>query len=158
MNKPTTKQIRTAIYVRKSVEEGLEQSFNSLHAQQEACESYIKSQAHAGLVCLPQVYSDGGYSGGSLERPELKRLLNDVRAGKIDCIACYKLDRLSRSIRDFFRLMEIFEEHNVAFVSVTQSFDTNTSMGKLMLHVLLSFAEFERQVVSERTRDKIRMA
>jgi site-specific DNA recombinase len=152
------KEVKVAIYTRKSVEEGLQQEFNSLHAQRDSCENYIRSQSHAGLVCLPQHYDDGGFSGGSLERPELKRLMADIRAGKVNCVAVYKLDRLSRSIRDFFRLMEVFEEFNVAFVSVTQSFDTNTSMGKLMLHILLSFAEFERQVVSERTRDKIRLS
>src|SRR4051812_1831555 len=122
MTKALTKEVRCAIYTRKSVEEGLQQEFNSLHAQREACECYIKSQAHAGLVCLPEQYSDGGFSGGSLERPDLKRLIADIRAGKVDCVAVYKLDRLSRSIQDFFKLMEVFEEHGVAFVSVTQSF------------------------------------
>ena len=146
---------RCAIYTRKSSEEGLEQEFNSLHAQREASEAYIRSQRHEGWVVVPTAYDDGGFSGGNLERPGLQRLLADVRAGRIDVIITYKVDRLTRSLADFARLIEIFDAHHVSFVSVTQSFNTTTSMGRLTLNVLLSFAQFEREVTGERIRDKI---
>jgi DNA invertase Pin-like site-specific DNA recombinase len=146
---------RCAIYTRKSSEEGLEQEFNSLHAQREASEAYIRSQRHEGWVVVPTAYDDGGFSGGNLERPGLQRLLADVRAGRIDVIVTYKVDRLTRSLADFARLIEIFDAHHVSFVSVTQQFNTTTSMGRLTLNVLLSFAQFEREVTGERIRDKI---
>src|SRR3979490_2908337 len=146
---------RCAIYTRKSSEEGLEQEFNSLHAQREASEASIRSQRHEGWVVVPTAYDDGGFSGGNLERPGLQRLLADVRAGRIDVIITYKVDRLTRSLADFARLIEIFDAHHVSFVSVTQQFNTTTSMGRLTLNVLLSFAQFEREVTGERIRDKI---
>jgi len=157
MSKNNDKQptIRCAIYTRKSTDEGLEQEFNSLDAQREAGEAYIASQKHEGWVCMPDRYDDGGFTGGNMERPAMKRLLADIEAGGIDCIVVYKVDRLSRSLLDFARVMETFEKHSVAFVSVTQQFNTSTSMGRLMLNVLLSFAQFEREIISERTRDKI---
>lgn len=133
----------------------MEQEFNSLDAQREACEAFIASQKHEGWTCLPEPYDDGGYTGGNIDRPALKRLLSDVEAGKIDCIVVYKVDRLSRSLLDFARMMETLEKHHVSFVSVTQQFNTSTSMGRLILNVLLSFAQFEREMISERTRDKI---
>ena len=148
-------QIRCAIYTRKSTEEGLDQEFNSLDAQRESGEAYIKSQAQEGWVCLPDRYDDGGFTGGNMDRPALKRLMADIEAGKIDCVVVYKVDRLSRSLLDFARMMEVFEKHHVSFVSVTQQFNTSTSMGRLVLNVLLSFAQFEREMISERTRDKI---
>jgi site-specific DNA recombinase len=147
--------VRCAIYTRKSTEEGLEQNFNSLDAQREAALAYIQSQRHEGWKCLPQRYDDGGFSGGNMDRPALRRLLADVEAGKIDCVLCYKVDRLSRSLLDFARIIGIFEKHHVAFVSITQQFNSATSMGRLVLNVLLSFAQFEREIISERTRDKI---
>ncbi len=147
--------LRCAIYTRKSSEEGLEQSFNSLHAQREACEAYIKSQAPEGWRLVREAFDDGGYSGGTLERPALRRLLDKVRARRVDVIVVYKIDRLTRSLADFARLAETFEQHGVSFVSVTQQFNTTTSMGRLMLNVLLSFAQFEREVTGERIRDKI---
>lgn len=147
--------VRCAIYTRKSTEEGLNQEFNTLDAQRDAALAYIASQKAAGWVALPERYDDGGYSGGSTDRPALKRLLADIEAGKVDCVIAYKLDRLSRSLMDFATLMAFFEKHNVAFVSVTQHFASNTSMGRLTLNILMSFAEFERQVIAERTRDKI---
>ncbi len=150
--------VRCAIYTRKSSEEGLEQDFNSLDAQRESAELYIGSQGGEGWVCLPERYDDGGYTGGNMERPALQRLLADVDAGLIDCIVVYKVDRLSRSLIDFARIMERFEKHRVSFVSVTQQFNTTSSMGRLMLNVLLSFAQFEREIISERTRDKIAAA
>ncbi len=150
----TTPKVRCAIYTRKSTEEGLEMEFNSLDAQREAGESYILSQRSEGWVGLPARYDDGGYSGGTLERPALKRLLNDIEAGEVDCIVCYKIDRLSRSLMDFSRLVETFDQHQVTFISVTQSFNTTTSMGRLTLNILLSFAQFEREVIGERIRDK----
>src|SRR5258707_11339187 len=153
-----TKTIRCAIYTRKSTEEGLQQEFNSLDAQREAGEAYIKSQAAEGWVCLPEHYDDGGYSGGNVDRPALHRLLADIEAGKIDTVVLYKVDRLSRSLLDFSRLVETFEKHRISFVSVTQQFNTATSMGRLMLNVLLSFAQFEREIISERTRDEIAAA
>jgi site-specific DNA recombinase len=156
--KPGPRAVRCAVYTRKSTEEGLDQDFNSLDAQREAAEAYIKSQAHAGWLCLPQRYDDGGFTGGNLDRPALQRLLADLAAGHIDCVLVYKVDRLSRSLLDFARIMETFEAHQVAFVSVTQQFNTATSMGRLVLNVLLSFAQFEREIIAERTRDKIAAA
>ena len=150
-----TKKIRCAIYTRKSCEEGLELEFNSLDAQRETGEAYIASQKSEGWVCLPTRYDDGGFSGGDMDRPALQRLLEDIQAGKVDCVVIYKLDRLSRSLLDFARIMEIFDEHEVSFVSVTQQFSTATSMGRLMLNILLSFAQFEREIIGERIRDKI---
>ena len=150
--------VRCAIYTRKSTEEGLEQEFNSLDAQREATEAYIASQRGAGWVSLPDRYDDGGYTGGNMERPALKRLLADIEAGRVDCIVVYKVDRLSRSLLDFARIMETFEKHGVSFVSVTQQFNTTSSMGRLTLNILLSFAQFEREIISERTRDKIAAA
>jgi len=146
---------RCAIYTRKSSEEGLEQEFNSLHAQREACEAYIKSQAHEGWRLIKAAYDDGGFSGGSMERPALARLLEDVKAGKIDIIIVYKVDRLTRSLSDFARIVETLDRQGASFVSVTQQFNTTSSMGRLTLNVLLSFAQFEREVTSERIRDKI---
>lgn len=158
--KPATpeKTIRCAIYTRKSVTEGLEQEFNTLHAQREAAEAFIRSQTGEGWTCLPQEYSDGGFSGGDIDRPGVKQLLQDVEDGKIDCIVVYKVDRLSRSLLDFARMMEILERNNCAFVSVTQQFNTSHSMGRLTLNILLSFAQFEREIISERTRDKVAAA
>src|SRR5215831_14141348 len=150
--------VRCAIYTRKSTEEGLEQEFNSLDAQRESAEAFIRSQAHEGWTCLPDRYDDGGFTGGNMERPGLQRLLADIEAGRIDCVVVYKVDRLSRSLLDFARMMETFETHKVSFVSVTQQFNTATSMGRLVLNVLLSFAQFEREIISERTRDKIAAA
>jgi site-specific DNA recombinase len=150
--------LRCAIYTRKSTEEGLDQDFNSLDAQREAAEAYIRSQAHAGWTCLPTRYDDGGYSGSNLARPAPQRLLADIRDGQIDCVLTHRVDRLSRSLLDFAKLMELFEEHQVAFVSVTQQFNSATSMGRLVLNVLLSFAQFERELIAERTRDKVAAA
>jgi site-specific DNA recombinase len=147
--------VRRAIYTRKSTEDGLEQQFNSLDAQRESAEAYVRSQAGEGWTCLPERYDDGGYTGGNMERPGLNRLLADIEAGKIDCVVVYKVDRLSRSLLDFARMMSTFEAHRVSFVSVTQLFNTANSMGRLMLNVLLSFAQFEREIISERTRDKM---
>ena len=157
MSKTTEKPptIRCAIYTRKSTEDGLEQEFNSLDAQRLAGESYITSQRSEGWVCLPDRYDDGGFTGGNMDRPALQRLMADIEAGKVDSIVVYKVDRLSRSLIDFSKIMEVFERRKVAFVSVTQQFNTGTSMGRLMLNVLLSFAQFEREMISERTRDKI---
>jgi len=150
-----TKAFRCAIYTRKSSEEGLEQDFNSLHAQRESCDAYIKSQRHEGWVPLPALYDDGGYSGGSTERPALKRLLADIQSHLIDVVVVYKVDRLTRALADFAKIVEIFDAAGVSFVSVTQQFNTTTSMGRLTLNVLLSFAQFEREVTGERIRDKI---
>lgn len=156
---PTTRQaIRCAIYTRKSTEEGLEQEFNSLDAQRESGEAYIRSQASEGWELSQARYDDGGFTGGNMERPALKRLLADIEAGKIECVVVYKVDRLSRSLLDFARMIEAFDKHRVSFVSVTQQFNTATSMGRLVLNVLLSFAQFEREIISERTRDKIAAA
>jgi site-specific DNA recombinase len=149
------KLFRCAIYTRKSSEEGLEQDFNSLEAQREACAAYIKSQAHEGWRLLPGRFDDGGFSGGSLERPALQQLLEQIREKRIDIIVIYKIDRLTRSLMDFAKLAELFEKESVSFVSVTQQFNTTTSMGRLMLNVLLSFAQFEREITGERIRDKI---
>jgi site-specific DNA recombinase len=147
--------VRCAIYTRKSSDEGLEQSFNSLEAQREACRAFVLSQKHEGWAVLPNRYDDGGFSGGTMERPGLKHLLNDIRAGKVDTVVVYKVDRLTRSLTDFSRIIEIFDSHTVSFVSVTQHFNTTTSMGRLTLNVLLSFAQFEREITGERIRDKI---
>jgi site-specific DNA recombinase len=147
--------IRCAIYTRKSSEEGLQQEFNSLDAQRESAEAFITSQRSEGWVCLPDRYDDGGFTGGNMDRPALKRLLADIEAKRVDCVVVYKLDRLSRSLLDFTKMVEVFDRHNVSFVSTTQQFNTGTSMGRLMLNVLLSFAQFEREIISERTRDKI---
>ena len=149
------RKLRCAVYARKSTEEGLDMEFNSLDAQREACEAYIVSQRAEGWLSVRDGYDDGGVSGGTLERPALKRLLADVEAGKIDVVLVYKIDRLSRSMLDFLKLVEIFERHGVTFVSITQSFNTTNSMGRLMLNVLLSFAQFEREVIGERIRDKV---
>jgi site-specific DNA recombinase len=147
--------IRCAIYTRKSSEEGLELEFNSLDAQREAAEAYIASQRNEGWICLPDRYDDGGFSGGSMERPALEQLLKDIEAGKVDCVVVYKVDRLSRSLMDFARIMETFDRKGVSFVSVTQQFNTTSSMGRLTLNILLSFAQFEREIIGERIRDKI---
>jgi site-specific DNA recombinase len=155
MKKPPPKPIRCAIYTRVSTDLGLEQDFNSLDNQREAAEAYIKSQAHEGWRCLPAQYNDGGFSGATLERPALQKLLNDVRARLIDVVVVYKVDRITRSLADFAKLVELFDQHEVSFVSVTQAFNTTTSMGRLTLNVLLSFAQFEREVTAERIRDKI---
>jgi len=150
-----TLKIRCAIYTRKSSEEGLDLEFNSLDAQRESAEAFIASQKCEGWTCLPTRYDDGGFSGGNVERPGLQKLLADIETGEIDCIVVYKVDRLSRSLLDFARIMEIFERHNVSFVSVTQQFNTTHSMGRLTLNILLSFAQFEREIIGERIRDKI---
>jgi site-specific DNA recombinase len=155
MNGPASKLARCAIYTRKSTEYNLELAFNSLDAQREACEAYIKSQAHDGWRLIPGRYDDGAFSGASLDRPALQQLLADVRAGKIDIVLVYKVDRLTRSLADFAKLIELFDAHRVSFVSVTQSFNTSSSMGRLTLNVLLSFAQFERELIGERVRDKI---
>ncbi|MGC2025206.1 recombinase family protein, partial [Bradyrhizobium sp.] len=151
----SAKVIRCAIYTRKSTEHGLDQEFNSLDAQREACEAYIKSQASQGWKALSQEYDDPAYSGGNLERPALKRLLRDIEAGRIDVIVVYKIDRLTRSLADFAKLVEAFDAKSISFVAVTQQFNTTTSMGRLTLNVLLSFAQFERELASERVRDKV---
>jgi len=156
MTSPThNKPIRCAIYTRKSSEEGLEQDFNSLDAQREACEAYIKSQLHEGWILDDSRYDDGGFSGGSMDRPALVRLMEDIESGLIDIIVVYKVDRLSRSLADFSKMVESFDQFEVSFVSITQQFNTSTSMGRLTLNVLLSFAQFEREVTGERIRDKI---
>ena len=148
------RKLRCAVYTRKSSEEGLDQEFNSLDAQREACEAYIASQKPEGWVLVPDRYDDGGFSGGTLERPALKRLLADIEDGRVDVVVVYKIDRLSRSLMDFSKLVEVFDGHAVTFVSITQSFNTTTSMGRLTLNILLSFAQFEREVIGERIRDK----
>jgi site-specific DNA recombinase len=155
MKTSSGKSVRCAIYTRVSTEQGLDQDFNSLDAQYEAASAYVKSQAHAGWTQIRSRYDDGGYSGGSTDRPDLQRLLEDIRARKIDVIVVYKVDRLTRSLADFAKLVELFDSHGVSFVSVTQQFNTTTSMGRLTLNVLLSFAQFEREVTSERIRDKV---
>ncbi len=151
----SARSLRCAIYTRKSTEHGLDQEFNSLHAQREACEAYIKSQASQGWKLLPQHYDDPAYSGGNLDRPALKRLLADIEVGKIDVVVVYKIDRLTRSLADFAKLVETFDARSISFVAVTQQFNTTTSMGRLTLNVLLSFAQFERELASERVRDKV---
>src|SRR4030081_148782 len=155
MKAPSVKPVRCAIYTRVSTDHGLDQEFNSLDAQYDAASAYIKSQAHAGWALIRSRYDDGGYSGGSTDRPDLQRLLDDIRARKIDVIVVYKVDRLTRSLADFAKLVELFDAQGVSFVSVTQQFNTTTSMGRLTLNVLLSFAQCEREVTSERIRDKI---
>jgi DNA invertase Pin-like site-specific DNA recombinase len=155
MTTRTVKPVRCAIYTRVSTDQGLEQDFNSLDAQHDAAEAYIRSQAHANWSLIRTRYDDGGYSGGSTDRPALQRLLADVKAGKVDILVVYKVDRLTRSLADFAKLVELFDAHGLSFVSVTQQFNTTTSMGRLTLNVLLSFAQFEREVTSERIRDKI---
>jgi site-specific DNA recombinase len=161
MSRPATKgtrrsgALRCAIYTRKSSEEGLEQEFNSLQAQREACEAFIKSQRHERWVCLPDEYDDGGLSGATMERPALQQLLAEIQAGRVDIVVVYKVDRLTRSLADFAKIVEILDAKGASFVSVTQQFNTTTSMGRLTLNVLLSFAQFEREVTGERIRDKI---
>src|SRR4030095_2250403 len=154
MKKAIVRKLRCAVYTRKSTEEGLEMEFNSLDAQREACESYVASQKSEGWLLLADRSDDGGFSGGTLERPALQRLLADIEAGRVDVVGVYKIDRLSRSLMHFARLCEVFEAHDVTFVSLTQSFNTTTSMGRLTLNILLSFAQFEREVIGERVRDK----
>jgi site-specific DNA recombinase len=151
---PIVRKLRCAVYTRKSSEEGLEQEFNSLDAQREACEAYVASQKAEGWLLVPDRYDDGGISGATLERPALKRLLADIEAQRVDVIVVYKIDRLSRALMDFAKLVEVFDRNNVTFVSITQSFNTTTSMGRLTLNILLSFAQFEREVIGERIRDK----
>ena len=148
-------EIARAIYTRKSSEEGLEQDFNSLDAQREACEAFIKSQKHEGWKALPDLYDDDGISGATMERPALERLLSDIEAGRVDTVVVYKVDRLTRALGDFARIVEVFDTKGVSFVSVTQQFNTTTSMGRLTLNMLLTFARFEREVTGERVRDKI---
>jgi site-specific DNA recombinase len=154
-SRATLPVVRCAVYTRKSTEEGLEQEFNSLDAQREAGEAYVASQRHEGWSLLPDRYDDGGFTGGNMDRPALRRLMADIEAGKVDAVIVYKVDRLSRSLLDFARMMGTFDKYKVSFVSVTQQFNTATSMGRLVLNVLLSFAQFEREIISERTRDKI---
>ena len=154
----TIQKTRCAIYTRKSTEEGLDMEFNSLDAQREACDAYIASQKHEGWVHVPDIYDDGGFTGGNMERPALKRLINDIKRKQIDTVVVYKVDRLSRSLSDFAKLIDLFDEYNVSFVSVTQQFNTTTSMGRLTLNILLSFAQFEREVTGERIRDKIALS
>lgn len=155
---PAVRTLRCAIYTRKSTEKGLEQDFNSLDAQREACEAYIASQRHEGWTALAEKYNDGGFSGGNMDRPAMQRLIKDIEHGRVDAVTVYKIDRISRSLLDFAKLMELFERHEVSFTSITQQFSTNTAMGRLTLNVLLSFAEFERAIASERVRDKIAAA
>ena len=155
MKQMPMRKTRCAVYTRKSSEEGLDMDFNSLHAQRESCEAYIPSQKQEGWVLVPDQYDDGGISGGTLERPALQRMLADIDAGRVDVVVVYKIDRLSRSLMDFAKLVDVFDRHNVTFVSVTQTFNTTTSMGRLTLNILLSFAQFEREVTGERIRDKI---
>jgi site-specific DNA recombinase len=153
-----TKAVRCAIYTRKSTDEGLNQDFNSLDAQREAAQAFILSQRSEGWQALPDQFDDGGFTGGNMDRPALKRLLAAVEARKVDCVVVYKVDRLSRSLLDFARMMELFDRHRVSFVSVTQQFNTTSSLGRLTLNILLSFAQFEREIISERTRDKMHAA
>lgn len=152
------KEIRCAVYTRKSVDEGLDQAMNTLTVQREAAEAYIRSQQSEGWHCLEAKYDDGGYTGANIKRPALQRLLDDIKAGRVDCVVVYKVDRLSRSLLDFAKLSELFDQHGVSFVSVTQQINTGNSMGKLMLNVLLSFAQFEREIIAERTRDRMAAA
>ena len=148
------RSLRCAIYTRKSTEEGLEQQFNTLKAQREAAEAYIRSQQLSGWIALPDVFDDGGFTGANMDRPALKQLLAAIEERRVDCVVVYKVDRLSRSLLDFARLMALFDRYEVSFVSVTQEFNTTTSLGRLTLNILLSFAQFEREIISERTRDK----
>jgi site-specific DNA recombinase len=156
--KATPARLRCAIYTRKSTEEGLDQEFNSIDAQREAGEAFIRSQKREGWVALPELYDDGGFTGANMERPALKQLLRRVEAGEIDCVVVYKVDRLSRSLLDFTRMLSLFEKYQVGFVAVTQQFNTSTSLGRLTLNILLSFAQFERELIGERTRDKMSAA
>ncbi len=151
----TPRRVRCAIYTRKSTEEGLEQAFNSLDAQREAAVAYIQSQKHAGWTVVETRFDDGGFSGGNMERPALQQLLEQIDARQVDCVLVYKVDRLSRSLLDFARLMDRFDQRSVTFVSITQQFNTTASLGRLTLNILLSFAQFEREIISERTRDKM---
>ena len=155
MTAAATKKVRCAIYTRVSTEAGLDQDFNSLDAQYDAAQAYIRSQAHAGWTLIRHRYDDGGFSGGSTDRPALQQLIADIKAHKIDIVVVYKVDRLTRSLADFAKLVELFDARHVCFVSVTQQFNTTTSMGRLTLNVLLSFAQFEREVTAERISDKI---
>src|SRR6267378_4003760 len=155
---PKLPVVRCAIYARKSTEEGLAQPFNSLDAQRESAEAYIASQRHMGWTALERRYEDGGYTGANLERPALHTLMEDIESGQVDCVVVYKVDRLSRSLLDFARLIGMFEEHGVSLVSVTQQLNTTDSLGRLTLNILLSFAQFERELIAERTRDKMRAA
>src|SRR5271156_3444746 len=155
MEQSKPKARRCAVYTRKSSEEGLEQNFNSLHAQREACEAFIKSQENEGWRLVKTAYDDGGLSGGTIERPALQRILSDINQGLVDVVVVYKVDRLTRSLADFAKMVEVFDARGVSFVTVTQQFNTTTSMGRLTLNVLLSFAQFEREVTGERIRDKI---
>jgi site-specific DNA recombinase len=150
--------MRCAVYTRKSTEDGLNQPFNSLEAQREAGEAYVLSQRLAGWTVIAEHYDDGGYTGGNLDRPALQKLMTDMESGLVDCVVVYKVDRLSRSLLDFARLMDVFERHEVSLVSVTQPLNTTVSMGRLTLNILLSFAQFEREIISERTRDKMAAA
>ena len=152
------RRLRCAIYTRKSTEEGLEQEFSSLDAQREAAEAFIQSQRREGWIALPEHYDDGGFTGANMERPALQRLLKAIDAGTVDCVVVYKVDRLSRSLLDFTRILSLFEQHQVSFVAVTQQFNTSTSLGRLTLNILLSFAQFERELIGERTRDKMTAA
>ena len=153
---PKEKKINNcAIYTRKSVSDGLERDFTTLDAQRESCESYIASQKNEGWICLPEEYDDGGFTGANTDRPALQRLMADIKTNKVNCVVVYKVDRLSRSLLDFSELLSVFEEYGVTFVSVTQHFNTQNSMGRLTLNILLSFAQFEREIISERTRDKM---
>jgi site-specific DNA recombinase len=158
LRRVTVGRLRCAIYTRKSTDEGLDQNFNSLDAQRESAEAFILSQSGEGLSALPERYDDGGFSGGNLDRPALERLLADIRGGAVDCVVVYKVDRLSRSLIDFARIIEVLDKHNVSFVSVTQQFNTTNSLGRLTLNILLSFAQFEREIIAERTRDKVSAA
>jgi site-specific DNA recombinase len=151
-------RLRCAIYTRKSTEEGLDQEFNSLDAQREAAEAFIQSQRREGWIALPNLYDDGGFTGANMDRPALTRLLRAAEAGELDCVVVYKVDRLSRSLLDFTRMLSVFEKHKVSFVAVTQQFNTSTSLGRLTLNILLSFAQFERELIGERTRDKMSAA
>jgi site-specific DNA recombinase len=155
---PSPCRLRCAIYTRKSTEEGLEQEFNSLDAQREAAEAFVLSQRREGWIALPELYDDGGFTGANMERPALTRLLRAAEAGELDCVVVYKVDRLSRSLLDFTRMLSVFEKHKVSFVAVTQQFNTSTSLGRLTLNILLSFAQFERELIGERTRDKMSAA
>ena len=156
--RPMIAAIRCAIYTRKSTDEGLDSDFNTLDAQRESAEAYIVSQRHEGWIALPQKYDDGGFTGANMERPALKRLLDDVRSGLVTCVVVYKVDRLTRSLLDFSKIMEVLDKHGATFVSVTQQFNTTASLGRLTLNILLSFAQFEREMIAERTRDKMSAA
>ena len=155
---PNPARLRCAIYTRKSTEEGLEQEFNTLDAQREAAEAFILSQRREGWIALPELYDDGGFTGANMDRPALTKLIHAVEAGELDCVVVYKVDRLSRSLLDFTRLLSVFDKHKVSFVAVTQQFNTSTSLGRLTLNILLSFAQFERELIGERTRDKMSAA